>query len=258
MYQYIVSTIADRVCYITLNRPDKRNAFNSNLVSELKAAFREAEGSAKVKVIILRANGDVFSAGADLEYLQQLQKNTFEDNFYDSSSLAELFNIIYRNKKVVIAQVEGHAIAGGCGLATVCDFTFAVPEANLGYTEVKIGFIPAIVSIFLLRKIGEGKARALLLTGKLISSAEAKEMGLINEVVAKEQIADHVTSFALQLCNETSGESLARTKELIAVVQDEKLDIALKYAAEMNAEMRATDECKSGIRSFLNKEKMKW
>ena len=258
MYEFITTQQQDRILYITLNRPEKRNALSGQLVFELKDALLRAEADIHTKVIVLNAQGTVFSAGADLDYLQQLQHNTFEENLADSSSLAELFNIIYKNKKVVIAQVEGHAIAGGCGLATVCDFTFAVPDASFGYTEVKIGFIPAIVSIFLMRKLSEVKAKELLLTGKLISAAEAEKMGLINEVIPANQIADKVFNLATQLCEQTSAQSLDMTKQLINAVQEMSIEEALRYTAEMNAKARASDDCKKGIASFLSKEKIKW
>jgi methylglutaconyl-CoA hydratase len=258
MYEFITTQQQDRILYITLNRPEKRNALSGQLVFELKDALLRAEADIHTKVIVLNAQGTVFSAGADLDYLQQLQHNSFEENLADSSSLAELFNIIYKNKKVIIAQVEGHAIAGGCGLATVCDFTFAVPDASFGYTEVKIGFIPAIVSIFLMRKLGEVKAKELLLTGKLISATEAEKMGLINEVVPADQIADKVFILATQLCEQTSAQSLDMTKQLINAVQEMSIEEALRYTAEMNAKARASDDCKKGIASFLSKEKIKW
>jgi methylglutaconyl-CoA hydratase len=258
MYNLIEVTRKNRIFFITLNRPDKRNALNGEVVKELKKAFIDAESDDSSKVIVLRGNGAVFSAGADLDYLQQLQKNTYAENLADSSSLAELFKIIYHHNKVVIAQVEGHAIAGGCGLATVCDFTFVVPEANMGYTEVKIGFIPAIVSIFLIRKIGEQKAKELLLTGKLISSLEAKNLGLINDVIAADQIKQKVEEFAFSLCKQTSAQSLTLTKELISNVQELSLQDGLKYAAELNAKCRAESDCKKGIAAFLSKEKLTW
>ncbi|HWA36104.1 MAG TPA: enoyl-CoA hydratase/isomerase family protein, partial [Cyclobacteriaceae bacterium] len=161
--------VADRVGYITLNRPEKRNALNQEMVSELEAAFQKASSDDSAKVIVLRARGEAFCAGADLGYLQQLQKYSYEENLADSSHLKELFFLIYTLNKVVIAEVQGAALAGGCGLAAVCDFVFTVPEAKFGYTEVKIGFIPAIVTVFLLRKIGESRAKELLLSGSLIS-----------------------------------------------------------------------------------------
>jgi methylglutaconyl-CoA hydratase len=256
--QYIAYSVEQRVAHIVLNRPDKRNAFNAELVSELWQAFQQAEQNPEVKIILLRANGQVFSAGADLGYLQGMQNYTFEQNKADSKGLAALYQYIYEHPKVVVAQIEGHALAGGCGLATVCDFSFAVPEALFGYTEVKIGFIPAIVMVFLLRKIGEGKAKELLLTGKMIPAATAQAYGLINEVIPAEQIQTQVAKFIQQLCAEASGDALSLTKKMIAQVQEKGLDAGLDYAAEQNALARNTPDCKRGIQAFLNKEKIQW
>jgi len=256
--EYIEYSVADRVATITLNRPDKRNAFNEGLVSELRDSLVAAEKDSNVRVIRLKANGQVFSAGADLAYLQKMQAYSKEQNVADSTELAALFNYIYTHPKIIIAQVEGHAIAGGCGLATLCDFCFAVPEANFGYSEVKIGFIPAIVMVFLLRKIGEGKARELLLTGKLINAEEAKQFGLINAVFSSEKIDTEVSNFIQKICVECSGEAIAITKGMIAEVQQRTVEDALKYAAEMNAYARTTVDCKKGIASFLTREKLVW
>lgn len=228
------------------------------MVTELKHAFSSFYEDADCKIIILRAKGEVFSAGADLGYLQQLQANTYEENKADSKHLMALYELIYAGPKVVISQVEGHAIAGGCGLATVSDFSFAVPAANFGYTEVRIGFIPAIVSVFLARKLGEGKARELLLTGDLISAEEAFRYGLINFVVNADEIEAKVLGFARRLAENCSSSSLRMTKELLAEVQDLPYQAALALAADRNAQARATDDCQHGIASFLNKEKIKW
>jgi len=141
MYQYIKTEENNRIGYLILNRVEKKNALNFDFVKEIKTALNHWKSDNEIKVVVIKANGDVFSAGADLDVLKQLQVNTFEENLEDSRHLKELFEIIARYPKVVIAQVEGHAIAGGCGLATICDFCFAVPEAQFGYTEVKIGFI---------------------------------------------------------------------------------------------------------------------
>lgn len=257
-YQYLEIQLHDRIGYIVLNRPEKRNAFNAELVTELKAAFQYFFDDNDCKIIVLRAKGEVFSAGADLGYLQQLQKNTYEENRADSRHLMELYEMIYTGPKVVISQVEGHAIAGGCGLATVTDFCFAVPGANFGYTEVRIGFIPAIVSVFLTRKIGEGKARELLLSGDLLTAAEALNQGLINFVVGADEIGERVQQFALNLAKNCSGNALAMTKQLLADVQDLPYQAALALAADRNAQARATDDCQHGIASFLNKEKIRW
>jgi methylglutaconyl-CoA hydratase len=248
----------ERIAYITLSRPEKRNALNAEIVSLLKAAFKKAEEDTAAKVVVLKADGDVFCAGADLEYLQQLQKNSLEENKKDSDQLAELFKIIYSLKKLVIAQINGHAIAGGCGLAAVCDVSFAVPEAHFAYTEVKIGFIPAIVMVFLLRKIGEGKAREMLLSGNLINGYTAKEYGLINFITDKDKLEEEVYQYASKLCTENSAQSMELTKNMMSAIQDKNMDDALKFAAEMNAKARGTEDCKKGISAFLKKEKIKW
>ena len=248
----------DRVGYITLNRPEKRNALSHELVAELKKAFVQAENDSAVKVIVLQANGEAFCAGADLAYLQQLQRFSFEENLADSSHLKELFLKIYQLKKVVIAKVQGHSLAGGCGLATVCDFVFAVPEAKFGYTEVKIGFIPAIVLVFLIRKIGEKQAKHLLLSGELVQGNEAMSFGLINHLVSKDKLNETVFEFAQKLIKNNSSQSMALTKQMIDQVQSMSLTDALTYAAKMNAEARASDDCKRGINAFLNKQELNW
>jgi methylglutaconyl-CoA hydratase len=158
----------------------------------------------------------------------------------------------------VVAQIEGDAIAGGSGLATCCDFVFSVPEAKFGYTEVRIGFIPAIVMVFLLRKIGAAKSKELLLTGNLITAEAALSVGLINRIVEADNIAEEVYNFACKLIESNSSNSMMMTKKMIAEVQSMGLDEALVHACEMNAKARASSDCKTGIEAFLKKEKIKW
>ena len=174
--RYITYDCQERIGYVTLNRPDKRNALNADVVTELKLAFDHAENDDVCKVVVLRASGEVFCAGADLGYIQELQTFGYTDNLEDSTHLMQLFHQIYTLKKVVIAEVQGHALAGGCGLAAICDLAFAVPEAKFGYTEAKIGFLPAIVSVFLLRKIGEARTKQLLLTGDVVPAQTALDL----------------------------------------------------------------------------------
>ena len=256
--EFVQYNVQQRVATITLNRPEKRNALSYELVAELKEAFSTASHDADVKVIILNANGDAFCAGADLGYLQQLQGFSYDENLQDSAHLKELFLSIYTHPKIVIAQVQGHALAGGCGLATVCDFVFAVPQAKFGYTEVKIGFIPALVMVFLLRKIGEGRAKELLLSGELYPAEQVLSMGLINKIVSPEKLAEEVNAFALKLAQSNSAQSMMLTKQMIGKVQSLPLEEALRYASEMNAHARNTEDCKRGIAAFLNKEKLSW
>ncbi len=256
--KFLQYSVRDRIAYITLNRPDKSNALCFELISELRVAFKGAEDDERVKAIILRANGDAFCAGADLQYLQDLQTNSFEQNRLDSDHLKDLLMQIYESKKVVISQVHAPALAGGCGLAIVCDFTFAAPQATFGYTEVKIGFVPAIVMVFLLRKVGEGKAKQLLLGAPTISAEEALAMGLIHFVRDKDSLDQEVTAFALRLIENNSAYAMGVTKQMIAKVQSLGMEEALEFASEMNAKARGSDDCKRGIAAFLNKEKISW
>ena len=248
----------DRIGYITLNRPEKRNALNQEMVHELGLAFAKGKEDPHAKVIVLKAIGEAFCAGADLAYLQQLQKFSFEENLEDSRNLKDLYYQIYTLPKIVIAQVEGAALAGGSGLVTVCDFSFAVPEAKFGYTEVRIGFIPAIVMTFLIRKIGEAKAKDLLLTGRLLNAEEATRLGMVTRTMERATIKKEVDAFALKLVSGTSSQSIAATKKLITEVQDTTLKEALELAAIENARARTTDDCKKGIASFLQKQDLKW
>ncbi len=256
--KFVNYSVSDRIGFITLNRPEKRNALSFEVVTELRNAFYQAEQDDNVKVIVLKANGDAFCAGADLAYLQQLQSFSYEENLQDSRHLKELFYKIYTLNKIVIAQVQGHALAGGCGLATVCDFVYAVPEAKFGYTEVRIGFIPAIVMIFLIRKIGEQKAKQLLLSGELISGEQTVQLGLVNRIIEKEKLESGVLDFAQKLIRNNSGQSMGITKKMIADLPTMKLEDALEVAAQKNAEARASADCKRGIQAFLNKEDLAW
>ncbi len=250
--------VADRLAYISLNRPEKKNALNEELVADLSVALDIASKDPNVGAIVLRGEGDAFCSGADLGYLQKLQGFSFEDNLADSTRLKNLFAKIYTLDKIVIAQVEGAAIAGGCGLATVCDFVFAVPEAKFGYTEVKIGFIPAIVMVFLIRKIGDQRARQLLLSGNLVSTAEAHALGLVTHVSPKTSIARDVVEFASKLVRSNSAQAMATTKEMLANVPNMSLDDALAYAARMNAQARSSADCQKGIAAFLEKKPLAW
>lgn len=246
------------IAIITLNRPEKRNALNFQMVSELRNALQNIVIQTGMRAVVIKAVGEVFSAGADLASLQQLQTNTFEENLADSKHLMALFQQIYHYPLPVIAALNGHAIAGGCGLATVCDFAFATPAVKMGYTEVKIGFIPAIVSVYLVRKIGEGQARNLLLQGNLIDAEKALQIGLINDIIDADNLENHVLKFTEKLIAQTSGNSLALTKKLLATVQDLAHQEALTYAAIENAHARASADCQKGITAFLNKEKITW
>lgn len=254
----VLYEVANRIASITINRPEKRNALNPELVSSLTQSLIKAGADEEVKVVILKANGTTFSAGADLAYLQQLQQNTYEENLADSNHLKTLFTTILYLPKIVIAQVEGHAIAGGCGLATVCDIIFSVPEAKFGYTEVKLGFVPAIVSCLLMRKTSETIAKQILLTGDLFSADQALAYNLITFVTNSENISQNVSDFAVNLCVNASTNALMVTKQLVNETTYPELEKSLARAVEINANVRESSDFKKGIASFLNKEKIKW
>lgn len=248
----------NRIAYITLNRVEKRNALNPDLIDALTATLVEASEDENVKVIVLKANGDVFSAGADLAYLQQLQQNSIAENIEDSKKLKQLYTTIAYLPKIVIAQVEGHAIAGGCGLATVCDIIFSVEEAKFGYTEVKLGFVPALVSCFLMRKTSETIVKRILLTGDLFSAQEALQYNLITFVTNKAEINQKVNEFATKLCNNASENSLMVTKQLINQTTFSGLEKSLDLAVEINARVRESDDFNKGVSAFLNKTEINW
>ena len=255
---YVRYLVEDRIAFVTLNRPLKRNALNGHFVSELTTVFSDAEADSNVKVIVLNAEGEAFCAGADLEYLESIRKNSFEENLQDSKNLMVLFEGIYTSKKVTIACVEGHAVAGGCGLATVCDFVFTTPASLFGYTEVKIGFVPALVSVFLVKRIGEGRCRELLLSGNLIAAETALRIGLVTFMEEAELIRQKVLTFARDISKNTSGNAVFVTKKLISEVQKLDLHSGLELAAVRNAEVRESNDFKKGLNAFLNKEKPLW
>jgi methylglutaconyl-CoA hydratase len=244
------------IATITLNRPEKRNAISYELIDELLAVLDEVQHSSAL-VLILTGAGKAFCSGMDLDNLKALVGRSPEQNVKDSETMAHLFRSLYDFPRPTIAAVNGAAIAGGCGLATLCDFTLAVPEAKFGYTEVRIGFVPAIVSTFLVRQIGEKQARDLLLTGRIVTADEAHRLGLINEIVSAEKLSDRARELALHLM-ENSPASLAGTKRLLSDHARVELNAQIKSAVRENAAIRATRDFREGIASFLEKRKPRW
>jgi methylglutaconyl-CoA hydratase len=198
---------------ITLNRPEKRNAISYELIEDVLCALDEVAIST-AQILILTGSGKAFCSGMDLDNLRSITGRTAEENRADSATMARLFRELYEYPKVTIAAVNGPAIAGGCGLATLCDFTLASTEAKFGYTDVRIGFVPAIVSTFLLRQVGEKQARDLLLTGRIISAEDAFRMGLASEIVSAEKLLGRARELAATLL-QNSPASLLATKRLL-------------------------------------------
>jgi methylglutaconyl-CoA hydratase len=255
-YKTIQLAYDSGVATITLNRPDKRNAISFELIDDLLRALKEVETSDAI-VLIVTGAGKAFSSGMDLDNLKELIGRTPEQNLKDSETMVRLFRALYEFPKVTIAAVNGAAIAGGTGLALLCDFTLAVPEAKFGYTEVRIGFVPAIVSTFLLRQVGEKQARDLLLTGRIIGADEAARMGLINEIVAPENLLTRARELAALLM-QNSPASLRATKQLLSDHARAELDAQIEAAVRENAAIRTTADFREGIVSFLEKRKPVW
>jgi methylglutaconyl-CoA hydratase len=273
-YQNLLVAYTEKLATVTLNRPEKRNALSPETIEELLAALDEIEQS-PARVALLTGAGKAFCAGMDLEALkslaeqarENLQLNTgvresgaghpSDSSRADSRRIARMFRRLYDFPKPLIAAVNGAAIAGGCGIATLCDFTLAAAEAQFGYSEVKIGFIPAIVSVFLIRQIGEKRAQDLLLTGRLVSAQEALQIGLINEVVPAEHLMDRAHELAQQLLA-ASPTSLLYTKRLLRRFAREELDRQLELAMEENARIRSTHDFREGLSAFLEKRRPIW
>ncbi len=247
--------IADGIGRIWLNRPDKRNALDSRLIAELARATDQLNANEDVGAIVIGGRGKAFCAGADLAYLQQMADFTLMENADDSAALARTLRTIYESRTPTIARVHGPAIAGGCGLATVCDVIVASEGATFGYTEVRIGFIPAIVMAFLMRKGEQTRFRELLLSGRIIDAREAWEKGLVTEVVGGSEIEldARVDQIASSIAS-ASRSATRLTKEMLTALDGMSLDSALEYASKMNALARMTPDCQDGIARFLNKE----
>jgi methylglutaconyl-CoA hydratase len=226
------------------------------MIEDLLASLAEVQ-SGPARVAILTGEGKAFCSGMDLDELRAIATRSPVEYLEDSRRMARLFRTVYSFPKPLIAAVNGHALAGGCGLATLADFTIAVPDAKFGYTEVRIGFIPALVSVFLRRQIGEKRTRDLALTGRLFDAAEAREMGLVNLVVAAEELMAEARKLAATLIA-ASPTSLARTKRLLVEFSEKDLDREISMAIQENADIRSTADFREGLASFLEKRTPKW
>lgn len=242
---------------LTLNRPEVRNALSPALREALREAFESVQDDPGIRVVVLTGAGKAFCSGLDLSELQHFRGRSTEENLMDSAALAELFRLVYTFPKPVIAAVNGHALAGGAGLATVCDLTIVNEEAKLGYTEARIGFVAALVGVFLVRQIGDKRARDLLLSARLLSAGEAFDMGLVNEVRPATEVMPRALELAWSL-GENAPISLALTKTLLAALPGMSLDDGLRYASNLNALSRTTDDLAEGVTAFLEKREPNW
>lgn len=243
---------------LTLNRPEKRNALSPELVAALHQEIDNIREDENCKVLIITGAGKAFCAGADLAYLQELSRYDESENFADSQRLAHLFDKIYQFPKLTIAMVNGPALAGGCGLANCCDYIFADTDATFGFTEVRIGFIPAIVMNFLIRKIPLYNVRHLALSGEIISASSARTMGMVYQTCDMSSLKKETMSFAGKLLTDNSFQAMMQTKALFQNLLDLPLSEGIRLSSEINARSRKSEDCQKGLQAFLNKEKLQW
>lgn len=255
-HKTILVTDSHPIRTVTLNRPDRRNAMTQEMQTELISVIEDTAAN-RCCALILTGAGDAFCSGLDLSELQSMRDKTAAEHRADAERLARLFIALYELPVPTIAAVNGPAIAGGTGLATLCDFTLATPAARFGFTEVRIGFVPALVSAFLALQVGDKRCRDLLLTGRLFGATEALHLGLINEIVEREELAPRAQALAKTLMG-NSTESISATKQLLATQNRAWLDAAIVAAMQANAESRETADFREGVSAFLEKRKPVW
>jgi methylglutaconyl-CoA hydratase len=248
----LLITTEDSLRFLTLNRPEKRNALNDPLISALKDALREADGDNDLRAVVIRGAGKDFCSGADLESLQKISEYSFEENLEDARRLSQLFTLIRTVDLPVIAAVHGRALAGGCGLATGCDVVLATRSSRFGYPEVKIGFVPAIVTAILRRNVSEKVAFDLITRGIEFSADEAFRLGLVNKVFHEEGFPHDVKEYAA-VYKTVSRSAVAMSKRLLYEMDGMNFEDALEAGAKTNAAARMTEDCKKGIAKFLEK-----
>jgi methylglutaconyl-CoA hydratase len=244
------------IARITLNRPDKRNAISPDMIDELLAALDKIE-EGDARVVVIAGEGKGFCSGMDLGALRNVSTQSTEEHLTDARRTATLFQRLWNFPKPLIAAVHGAAMAGGCGIATMCDFTLASEDATFGYTEVRVGFMPALVSLFLVRQVGEKIARDLLLSGRILSARDALELGLITRVVTLAELGSATNELAATLAS-YSPESLAATKRLLKISQEAAIEREIELAVAASAAIRSTADFREGLSAFLEKRKAHW
>jgi methylglutaconyl-CoA hydratase len=244
--------VEDGVATLTLNRPDKRNALNGDLVAALKESLDRADADVSVRVVAIAGAGKDFCSGADLAELERIATLSSEENLEDARSLGALFTKIRALRCPVAAVVRGRALAGGCGLASACDVVLADEGAEFGYPEVHLGFVPAMVMAILRRKVVEGKAFDLVVNGARVGAAEAERLGLVTQVFASETFEAEARAYLDGLAKRPPG-AVALTKRLLYDLDGLSFDDGIERGAQVNVEARMSDECRSGVRRFLDR-----
>ncbi|HET8887312.1 MAG TPA: enoyl-CoA hydratase-related protein [Candidatus Angelobacter sp.] len=252
MYRKMLYELREGVARITLNRPDKRNALDGELVGELKAALGASAADDACRVVLLTGAGTDFCSGADLANLEKTAHNSVLDNMADARSTADLFLMMRNHPRPVVAAVHGRALAGGCGIATACDIILASHSALFGYPEVNIGFVPAMVMAILRRSVSEKAAFELVVTGEPVSAARAHELGLVHRVFADDQFAAEVEGYVAKLAAK-SASALMLSKRLLYNMDSMSFEAALQAGVEINAIARQTEDCRKGVERFLKK-----
>jgi methylglutaconyl-CoA hydratase len=251
----VLSHVHHSVAYLTFNRPDKRNAISRDLIAELTSHFRALNLDDSIRVIMLTGAGSSFCAGMDLEELSASLHSTPDELWRDASTLGELFQLMYESPKITIACVNGAAVAGGAGFASVCDLALAVPTAKFGYPEVRRGLVAAMVLPHLLRHVGERTARHLLLTGELIDAREALRIGLINQVVEAEAMPQALQAI-IDSVLQAGPLAIRETKRLLRTMSHQAMSV--EQLARESAQPRTGPECQAGLAAFLNKQPVPW
>jgi len=249
----VLYAVAGAVATLTLNRPEKRNALNDAIIEELKTSLRKANEDSSLKAIVITGAGNDFCSGADLSAMQQIADGSVAENAEDARSLLELFTLIRSVTVPVVAAVQGRALAGGCGLASACDLVLASTNARFGYPEVKIGFVPAMVTAILRRNVSEKRAFELLVRGSEIDAQTAQQIGLVNQVFAEENFASEVLAYTSQF-EKLSRSAVGLTKMLLYQIDGLAFPEALAAGADTNVIARLTDDCREGIERFLSRK----
>jgi methylglutaconyl-CoA hydratase len=256
-YQTLEVTTEGPILHVRLNRPDVRNAFNGTVVDELHAAFTAASNDAAVRVVVLSGNGKSFSAGADLAWMQEQADLPPARNEQGAERMARMFLAIAQCAKPVVARIHGHALGGGTGLTAAVDVAICTEDCLFGLTEVKLGIVPAVISPFVLQKIGAGRARTLFLTGERFDGREAQRIGLVQRAVPEAELEAAVQRVVGELLS-AGPAAVASAKELIRAVAGLPLAEAIPVTAKWIAGVRATPEAREGFAAFLGKRKPAW
>ena len=255
-FQHMLVETHRGVQTITLNRPEKRNALSPELIDELTRCLNDA-ANCECGVVILTGAGSAFCAGLDMEHLETMTARTIEEHRRDSENMARVLRTLYEFPKPIIAAVNGPAIAGGMGLATLCDFTYATPDARFGYSEVRVGFVPAIVASFLLRQVGEKRTRELLLSGRILKADEACRLGLVTRIVQPEDLLAEAQALAHSLLL-NSPEAMRAVKALLVSHSANQIDEEIEDAISANAHQRSSEDFREGVRAFLEHRRPEW